>query len=243
MTSPYHLEARGSLRAADAGQPVCAGWTSPVGASAVAAFSCCKAAGLCVPKPASRVSSRSRFTPDRPAIRRLPVFAGVHRWAVPIVTHLVYLARARDRVGTVCESVSRIWPIAGGHPARHNLASSAGRFAGVSCLPSRKAADLSRMNDRDPAITAAIPTASSPASGCRRPRLLRRSGIWARRSRRYWLRAAGMDEDGIGGRVSLVAADGERENFHRSARASPATRRHAGHFTRCHDIAGHSLTL
>ena len=39
-------------------------------------------------------------------------------------------------------------------------------------------------NDLDPAITAAIPTASSPASGCRRPRLLRGSGTWARRSRR-----------------------------------------------------------
>jgi hypothetical protein len=110
---------KGSLRAVDAGQQVCAGWTSPVGASAVAALSCCTAAGLCVPKPTSRVSSRSRSTPDRPAIRRLPVFAGVYRWAVPIVTHVVYSARARDRVGTVCQGVSRIWPIAGGHPARH----------------------------------------------------------------------------------------------------------------------------
>ena len=39
-------------------------------------------------------------------------------------------------------------------------------------------------NDLDPAITAAIPTASSPASACRRPRLFRGSGTWARRSRR-----------------------------------------------------------
>jgi len=39
-------------------------------------------------------------------------------------------------------------------------------------------------NDLDPAITAAIPVASSPASGCRRPRLFRGSGTWARRSRR-----------------------------------------------------------
>ena len=68
------------------------------------------------------------------------------------------------------------------------------------------------------------------------------SGIWARRSRRYWMRAAGTGEDVIGGRGSLVAGDGERENFHRSARALPATRGHAGRFTRCHDIAGHSLT-
>jgi hypothetical protein len=35
---------------------------------------------------------------------------------------------------------------------------------------------------------------------------------------------------------------GERENIHRSARAPQATRRHAGHVTRCHDIAGHRLT-
>jgi excisionase family DNA binding protein len=32
-----------------------------------------------------------------------------------------------------------------------------------------------------------------------------------------------------------VAGDGERENLHRSARALPATRRHAGHISRCHD--------
>jgi hypothetical protein len=51
-----------------------------------------------------------------------------------------------------------------------------------------------------------------------------------------------MGEDVIGGRASLVADDGERENFHRSGRASPATSGHAGHFTHCYDIAGHSLT-
>jgi hypothetical protein len=35
---------------------------------------------------------------------------------------------------------------------------------------------------------------------------------WARRSSRYWLQAAGMEEDVIGGRVCLVADDGERRN-------------------------------
>jgi hypothetical protein len=50
-----------------------------------------------------------------------------------------------------------------------------------------------------------------------------------------------MGEDVIGGRVSLMAGDGERENFHRSARTSPATCGHAGHFTRYNDTAGHSL--
>src|SRR5205814_386591 len=66
---------------------------------------------------------------------------------------------------------------------------------------------------------------NSPASGYPRPRLLRGSGIWARRSSRYWLRAAAMGEDDIGGRVLAAgdaAGDGERENFHRSDRAPPA---------------------
>ena len=55
-------------------------------------------------------------------------------------------------------------------------------------------------NDLDPAITAAIPVASSPASACRRPRFLRWSGTCARRSSRYRLQAAAvMEEDGIGG--------------------------------------------
>ena len=38
-----------------------------------------------------------------------------------------------------------------------------------------------------------------------------------------------------------MAGDGERENFHRSARAPPATRRHAGHITCRYNTAGHSL--
>jgi hypothetical protein len=122
--------------------------------------------------------------------------------------------------------------------ARRNVDSSAGPRAAPSPASTSAPASAAHCpiaaNDLDPAITAAIPTASSPASGCRRPRFLRGSGIWPRRSSRYWLRAAGMDEDVIGGRVSLVAVDGERENFHRSARASPATCGHAGHFTRCH---------
>ena len=51
-----------------------------------------------------------------------------------------------------------------------------------------------------------------------------------------------MGEDGIGGRASLGADDGERENFHRSARTPPTTRGHAGHITPNHDTAGHTLT-
>jgi hypothetical protein len=78
-------------------------------------------------------------------------------------------------------------------------------------------------NDRDPAITAAIPTASSPASACQRPRVFPGSGTWARRSSRYWLRAAGMGKDVTDGRESLDAVDGEREDVHRSGRVLPAT--------------------
>jgi len=40
-SSPYHLEAAGSLRVADTGQQVQAGWTPLARASAVAALSCC----------------------------------------------------------------------------------------------------------------------------------------------------------------------------------------------------------
>ena len=129
--------------------------------------------------------------------------------------------------------------------ARRKVDSSAGPRAAPSTASTSGPASAAHCpiaaNDRDPAITAAIPTASSPASACRRPRLFRGSGTWARRSSRYWLRAAGIGEDVIGGRASLVADDGERENFHRSARALPATRRHAGHITCRYDTAGHSL--
>jgi hypothetical protein len=40
-----------------------------------------------------------------------------------------------------------------------------------------------------------------------------------------------------------VADDGERRNFHRSARAPLATRRHAGRIIRRYGTAGHSLNL
>ena len=35
----------------------------------------------------------------------------------------------------------------------------------------------------------------------------------------------------MSGRASFVAHDGECESFHRSARAPPATLKHAGHIT------------
>ena len=131
--------------------------------------------------------------------------------------------------------------------ARRKVDSSAGPRAAPSTAstsgPESAAHCPIAAKDRDPAITAAIPTASSPASACRRPRLFRGSGTWARRSRRYWLRAAPIGEDVIGRRASLAAEDGERRNFHRSARAPPATWRHAGHIIHRYDTAGHSLTI
>jgi hypothetical protein len=129
--------------------------------------------------------------------------------------------------------------------ARRKVDSSAGPRAAPSAASASGPAPTARCpiaaNDFEPAMTAAIPTASRPASGCRRPRFFRGSGTWARRSSRYWLRAAGIGEDVIGGQASLVAGNGERENFHRSARALPATRRHAGHITCRYGTPGHSL--
>ena len=40
---------------------------------------------------------------------------------------------------------------------------------------------------------------------------------------------------------SLKADDGQCRNFHRSARAPPAVRGHAGQITRCYETAAHSL--
>jgi hypothetical protein len=51
-----------------------------------------------------------------------------------------------------------------------------------------------------------------------------------------------MGEDVIGGRASLVAGDGTRRNFHRSARALSAARSQAGLLIPRYDTAGHSLT-
>ena len=45
----------------------------------------------------------------------------------------------------------------------------------------------------------------------------------------------------MSGRESLGAGDGERRNFHRSARAPPAACGHAGAINRRYDTAGHSL--
>jgi hypothetical protein len=89
--------------------------------------------------------------------------------------------------------------------------------------------------------TAAIPTASSPASACRRPRFFRGSGTWARRSRRCWQRAAAMGEDVIGGRCPSWQAMVSVKNFHRSARAPSASCGHAGRSIRRYDIAGHTI--
>jgi len=85
-------------------------------------------------------------------------------------------------------------------------------------------------NDPEPAVAAATPTACSPASQCRRPRLFREPGNGQ------------ADQQGTGrgqqppgtttaraGRRRLAADDGQCESSHRSARTPPATPRPARH--------------
>jgi hypothetical protein len=119
----------------------------------------------------------------------------------------------------VCSQAPRTWSSTSALTranARRKLDSSAGPRAAPSPASTAGPASAAHWpiaaNDFEPAITAAIPTASSPASECRRPRLFRGSGTWARRSSRYWLRAAGIGEDVIGVLGSLAAEDGERRN-------------------------------
>ena len=54
--------------------------------------------------------------------------------------------------------------------------------------------------------------------------------------------ASGIGEDVMSGRASSWQAMVSVENFHRSVRAPPASRRHAGHIIPNYDTAGHSLT-
>ena len=185
---------------------------------------CARAATRCGALPSLFLAPRTVF-PSTAITSRPPVrTARVHSQAPRTRSRASGLARAKARRNVDSSAAPRTAP---------STASTSGPASAAHCPIAA--------NDREPAITAAIPTASRPASGCRRPRLFRRSGTWARRSSRYWLRAAGIGEDVIGGRVSLVAGDGERENFHRSALALPATHRHAGHITCYYDIAGHSF--
>ena len=201
--------------------------------------------------PAPR-GSRSISRPRRPGrgLRRCRA-PGPRPGAVPsrsgpsprtVLPSIAMISRPPARTALVCSQAPRTRSSTSAltrAKARRNVDSSAGPRAAPSTASTSGPASAAHCpiaaNDRDSAITAAIPVASSPASACRRPRLFRGSGTWARRSSRYWLRAAPMGEDVIGGRASLVAGDGERENFHRSARALPATRRHAGHISRYYD--------
>jgi hypothetical protein len=97
--------------------------------------------------------------------------------------------------------------------ARRKVDSSAGPRTAPSAVRASGPASAAHWpiaaNDRDPAITAAVPTASSPARECRRPRLLRGSRTWDRRSSRYRMRAASViGEDVMSGRESLGAGNG-----------------------------------
>ena len=87
------------------------------------------------------------------------------------------------------------------------------------------------------------PKRGSAWAGTHRAGSWRGSGTWARRSSRYWLRAAGIGEDVIGGLRSLAAEDGERRNFHRSVRTPPAARGHAGHVIRRYELSRAQFVL
>ena len=217
-------------------------------ARSVNAFSRSRTAGISFDFAVTATWPRTVPMPWASAATRcgaLPSLSLAPRTALP---SMAITSRLPACTALVHSQAPRIWSSTSGlimANARRKVDSSAGPRAAPrpasTPAPASAAHCPIAAKDLDPATTAAIPTASSPASGWRRPRILRGSGIWARRSSRYWLRAGSMGEDVIGGRASLVADDGECENFHRSARASPATCRHAGRFTRCYDTAGQSL--
>jgi hypothetical protein len=213
------------------------------------AFSRSRTAGISFDLTSTATWPRTAPIPCASAATRcgaVPVLSLAPRTVLP---SMAITSRPPDRTALVCSQAPRTRSSTSGLTranARRNVDSSAGPRAAPSTASTSGPASAAHWpiaaNDREPAITAAIPADSSPASGCRRPRLFRGSGTWARRSRRCWLRAAGIGEDDIGGRASLAAEDGEPENFHRSARAPPATRRHAGHVPCCYEMAGHRLT-
>jgi hypothetical protein len=176
------------------------------------------------PMPCASAATRCGAFPSLPFAPRTALPSTAMTSLPPACTALVCSQVPRTRSST--SGLTRA-------NARRNVDSSAGPRAAPSTARTSGPASAAHCpiaaNDLAPAVTAAMPTASSPASECRRPRFFRGSGTWASSSRRYWPRAARVGEDVIGGRASLVADDGERENFHRSARVPPATSRHAGH--------------
>ncbi len=203
------------------------------------AFSSSRTAGISSGFASTAAWPRTAPMPCASAATRcgaFPVLSFAPRTALPSIA---ITSRPPACTALVCSQAPRTRSSTSGltsAKARRKVDSSAGPRAAPSTASTSGPASAAHCpiaaNDLDPAITAAIPTASSPASACRRPRLFLGSGTWARRSSRYWLRAAGIGEDVIGGLGSLVADDGERRNFHRSARAPPAARGHAGPINR-----------
>ena len=119
--------------------------------------------------------------------------------------------------------------------SRLNVASSAACPVMPSELSSSSVASAAHspiaVKERAPASTAAIPTASTPATGCRTPRGSRGSGTFPIKASRHDSRAScrvtgqGMSEDGIGGCV--LGADGWCESFHPSPTGHTHHPRHA----------------
>jgi hypothetical protein len=57
----------------------------------------------------------------------------------------------------------------------------------------------------------------------------------------FWNWSSALAKDELRGVMLRVHCVDRQEDFHRSARALPAARRHAGHIIRCYDSPGHSL--
>jgi hypothetical protein len=129
--------------------------------------------------------------------------------------------------------------------ARRNVDSSAAPRAAPSVARASPPASAAHCpiaaNDRDPATTAAIPTANRPTSECRRPRFLRGSEIWASRSSRYWLPAAAMHDDVIGGWGPRASTASVRTSIEPLEPYPPPTDTPSHHRPR--ESAGHSPTL
>jgi hypothetical protein len=126
-----------------------------------------------------------------------------------------------------------------GARTRHTSDSAAPQV--VTCTASGHAArDTAIWFTRPGAVSASARGRGRRGGWRRRPRPSPGFGTWTRRSSRYRLRAAGIDEDLIGQQASPGAEDGECRNFHRSVRALPAAPGHTRHTTCCYDIAGHS---
>src|SRR5690348_10173079 len=166
---------------------------------------CARAATRCGALPALFLAPRT-VLPSMAITSRPPArTALVHSQAPRARSRTSGLTRAKARRNVDSSAAPRTAP---------STASASGPASAAHCPIAA--------NDFEPAITAAIPTASSPASGCRRPRFLRGSGTWAltRRAERRERLAAARDR--------LVAEDQARRDAQRAKQEAWDTAAAAG---------------